>query len=80
MSNVEFVMEVNSSLSEKTDNGLMKREGSLDDYRDIFLNIGLEFLEVTNHESVVNGVEGVLFRERNGTSPEMSLVSGINKE
>ena len=80
MSNVEFVMEVDGSLSERGNDSLMEVKSSLDDELSLFLDVRLEFLEVTKHESVVNSEQGGLFRERYSTGPEMSLISGVNKE
>lgn len=80
MSNVEFVMEVDGSLSESGNNILMELEGSLDDDGDLLLDGGLEFLEVTVHEGIVNGEEGCLLGEGDSAMPEMSLISGVDIE
>jgi len=80
VSDVEFVVEVNSSLSELLHNARVKHQVGLDDQGSVFLHLSLEVFQVASQESVVNYEKRFVIREGNRHQPEVTLVSGVHIE
>jgi hypothetical protein len=75
VTNIEFIMEVLSSLSELFGSGNIRVElqGSLDNEWYLFKDGGLESAEMLGQVSRVDGRQRSILRHTNGKEPEMSL-------
>lgn len=80
VSDVELVVEVLGSLSEGSLNLSVKSQGSLDDLWNKFLDSSVEFTEVLDQVSRVNGDQRSIGWEGNGKHPEVSLESLVDIE
>jgi len=58
----------------------VKFQSRLDDHGGNFLNLRLEVFQVSSKEGVEDFLKRLVIGERNGNLPEMSLISGVNKE
>ena len=58
----------------------MEIKGDVDDILAKVADIAFEVFEVPIEEGEIDAIEGVFFRSRNISDPEMSLVSGIDEE
>jgi len=54
VSNIEFIMEVNSGFSERLHNTSMEHQISLDYQSSIFLNLSLEVFQVSSQKGIIN--------------------------
>lgn len=80
VSQVELVMEVDSGLSEGLADVGMQSQSRLDESGHLFLHLGLEVLQVTLQEGVVDDEERFIIGHVDGNQPEMSLISGVHRE
>jgi hypothetical protein len=80
VTHVEFVVEVGGGLSELSRHFVMEGQGLLNNSADLLTHGSLELLEMLSHESTVDSVQRVAFREVNSQEPEPSLESGVDSE
>jgi hypothetical protein len=80
VTHVEFVVEVGSGLSELSRHFIMEGQSLLNNSADLLTHGSLELLEMLSHESTVDSVQRVAFREVNSQKPEPSLESGVDSE
>ena len=70
---VEFVMEINSGLSESALDILMQTERRLDERSEQLLHIALELAEMFVQEGAENDEQGLRFGELDSLEPEVTL-------
>jgi hypothetical protein len=80
MSNIEFIVEVDGSLSEVSLDFSVDSEGCLNHSCNQVLDAALELAEVLVQECTEDCEQRGLFRELNGCCPEVTLESWIHNE
>jgi hypothetical protein len=80
VTHVELVVEVSGGLSELHSHLVVELQGLLDDRSNLLTHGALELLEMLGHESTVDRVQGVAFREVNGQKPEPTLEARVDDE
>lgn len=80
MTDVKFIMEVNSCLSERRHNESMQLKSCFNNHRALFLHRRSKRFEMARKESVEDLEERFVIRERNIGDPEVPLITRVDKE
>lgn len=80
MSQIEFIVEVGGGLSEILDDESMQLECGLDDEWACLTDLRLEPLQLSREEGIVNQEQTLIIWCSNADSPEMPLITRIDKE